>query len=141
MEEKQKSAKKEKLDKSEEIKEKLMINNDYNHERNIIQDELSEISDIELERQISLLQNAISVIKSQRKEIEKETEIILKRLNFLKDKENRLKLHVKKEIAYINKSINIKKERLKDEIILAQKKNLNIISNTKIKETSVKANT
>ena len=118
-----------------------MINNDYNHERNIIQDELSEISDIELERQISLLQNAISVIKSQRKEIEKETEIILKRLNFLKDKENRLKLHVKKEIAYINKSINIKKERLKDEIILAQKKNLNIISNTKIKETSVKANT
>jgi hypothetical protein len=47
-----------------------------------------EISDSELENIISILKNAINIVKSQRKQTEQETQIIYKRINYLRRKEN-----------------------------------------------------
>ena len=83
------------------------------------------LSDLELEKNIELLQNAINLVKSQRKELEKETEIIYKRINYLKQKEKQIKLHCKKQIDQLHKTVEIKKKRLQDEILMEQKKNKN----------------
>ena len=87
-------------------------------------------SDIELEKNIIILQNAISLVKSQRLELDKETEIIYKRINYLKQKEKQMKLHCKKQIDYLHKTVEIKKQRLKDEILLEEKRNKNYNSNS-----------
>ena len=84
------------------------------------------LSDIELEKNIEILINAINLVKSQRKEIDKETEIINKRINYLKQKEKQVKLHCKKQIEQLHKTVEIKKKRLQDEILMEQKKNNNI---------------
>ena len=81
-----------------------------------------EISDSELENIISILKNAINIVKSQRKQTEQETQIIYKRINYLRRKENQLKIHCKDQIEQLNKSIELKKKRLKYEISLDQKK-------------------
>ena len=80
-------------------------------------------SDIELEQNIEILQNAINLVKSQRKQLEKETEIINKRIIYLKQKENQIKINCKKQIDQIHRAVEIKKKRLQDEILLEQKKN------------------
>ena len=84
------------------------------------------LSDLELEKNIELLQNAINLVKSQRKELEKETEVIYKRINYLKQKEKQMKLHCKKQIDQLHKTVEIKKKRLQDEILMEQKKNKNL---------------
>ena len=94
-----------------------------------------EISDNELENSIAVLQNAINIVKSQRKQTEQETQIIYKRINYLKQKENQLKIHCKNQIDQMNKSIELKKKRLKYEISLEQKKMKN---NTNKKKPSSK---
>ena len=88
-------------------------------------------SDIELEKNIVILQNAISLVKSQRLELDKETEIIYKRINYLKQKEKQMKLHCKKQIDFLHKTVEIKKQRLKDEISLEEKRNKNYNLNNK----------
>ena len=97
-------------------------------------------SDIELEKNILILQNAISLVKSQRLELDKETEIIYKRINYLKQKEKQMKLHCKKQIDYLHKTVEIKKQRLKDEILLEEKrnKNYNNINNNNKKKNNKK---
>ena len=97
-------------------------------------------SDIELEKNILILQNAISLVKSQRLELDKETEIIYKRINYLKQKEKQMKLHCKKQIDYLHKTVEIKKQRLKDEILLEEKrnKNYNHINNNNKKKNNKK---
>ena len=91
------------------------------------------LSDLELEKNIELLQNAINLVKSQRKELEKETEIIYKRINYLKQKEKQMKLHCKKQIEQLHKTVEIKKKRLQDEILMEQKKNKNLNNFMQIK--------
>ena len=86
------------------------------------------LSDIELEKNIEILMNAINLVKSQRKELEKETEIINKRINYLKQKEKQVKLHLKKQVEQLHKTVEIKKKRLQDEILIEQKKIKNITS-------------
>ena len=109
------------MDKSKNVKE-----------NEIIVDE-GEISDFELENSINTLQNAINIVKSQRKQTEQETQIIYKRINYLKQKENQLKIHCKNQIDQMNKSIELKKKRLKYEISLEEKriKNYKITKNIK----------
>ena len=93
-----------------------------NNEEVDLNDNNEEISDNELENSIAVLQNAINIVKSQRKQTEQETQIIYKRINYLKQKENQLKIHCKNQIDQMNKSIELKKKRLKYEISLEQKK-------------------
>lgn len=81
-----------------------------------------EISNDELNNRIAILENAINIVKSQRKQTEKETQIIYKRIIYLKQKENQIKIHCKNQIDQMNKSIELKKKRLKYEISLEQKK-------------------
>ena len=109
------------MDKSKNVKE-----------NEIIVDE-GEISDLELENSINTLHNAINIVKSQRKQTEQETQIIYKRINYLKQKENQLKIHCKNQIDQMNKSIELKKKRLKYEISLEEKrlKNYKISKNKK----------
>ena len=58
-----------------------------NDEENVYEDDDEEISESELENNINILQNAINIVKSQRKQTEQETQIIYKRINYLKQKE------------------------------------------------------
>lgn len=95
--------------------EKLKINEEIKF---IDNDE--EISNDELDNRIAILENAINIVKSQRKQTEKETQIIYKRINYLKQKENQIKIHCKNQIDQMNKSIELKKKRLKYEISLEQ---------------------
>ena len=91
----------------------------------------NEITNDELENNINVLQNAINIVKSQRKQTEQETKIIYKRINYLKQKENQLKIHCKQQIDQLNKSIELKKKRLKYEISLEEKKLKNKMNNQK----------
>ncbi len=93
-----------------------------NGEKNDIEENDDEITNSELENNITTLQNAINIVKSQRKQTEQETKIIYKRINYLKQKENQLKIHCKNQIEQMNKSIELKKKRLKYEISLEEKK-------------------
>ena len=100
-------------------------------EKNDIEENDDEITNSELENNITTLQNAINIVKSQRKQTEQETKIIYKRINYLKQKENQLKIHCKNQIEQMNKSIELKKKRLKYEISLEEKKLKNKLSNQK----------
>ena len=102
-----------------------------NGEKNDIEENDDEITNSELENNITTLQNAINIVKSQRKQTEQETKIIYKRINYLKQKENQLKIHCKNQIEQMNKSIEMKKKRLKYEISLEEKKLKNKKSNQK----------
>jgi hypothetical protein len=102
-----------------------------NGEKNDIEENDDEITNSELENNITTLQNAINIVKSQRKQTEQETKIIYKRINYLKQKENQLKIHCKNQIEQMNKSIELKKKRLKYEISLEEKKLKNKLSNQK----------
>ena len=102
-----------------------------NGEKNDIEENDDEITNSELENNITTLQNAINIVKSQRKQTEQETKIIYKRINYLKQKENQLKIHCKNQIEQMNKSIELKKKRLKYEISLEEKKIKNKLSNQK----------
>ena len=102
-----------------------------NGEKNDIEENDDEITNSELENNITTLQNAINIVKSQRKQTEQETKIIYKRINYLKQKENPLKIHCKNQIEQMNKSIELKKKRLKYEISLEEKKLKNKLSNQK----------
>ena len=93
-----------------------------NDEKNDLINNDEDITNSELENSIAILQNAINIVKSQRKQTEQETQIIYKRINYLKQKENQLRIHCKNQINQMNKSIEIKKKRLKYEITLEQKK-------------------
>ena len=93
-----------------------------NAEENEYDDNDCDLSNSELENSISVLKNAINIIKSQRKQTEEETQIIYKRINYLKQKENQLKIHCKQQIDQLNKSIELKKRRLRYEISLEEKK-------------------
>ena len=95
----------------------------------------NEITNDELENNINVLQNAINIVKSQRKQTEQETKIIYKRINYLKQKENQLKIHCKNQIEQMNKSIEMKKKRLKYEISLEEKKLKNKKINKKLKSS------
>ena len=105
-----------------------MEKNEFNENDN---DNDNEITNDELENNINVLQNAINIVKSQRKQTEQETKIIYKRINYLKQKENQLKIHCKNQIEQMNKSIEMKKKRLKYEISLEEKKLKNKKSNQK----------
>ena len=96
-----------------------MEKNEFNENVN---DNDNEITNDELENNINVLQNAINIVKSQRKQTEQETKIIYKRINYLKQKENQLKIHCKQQIDQLNKSIELKKRRLRYEISLEEKK-------------------
>ena len=102
-----------------------------NGEKNDIEENDDEITNSELENNITTLQNAINIVKSQRKQTEQETKIIYKRINYLKQKENQLKIHCKNQIEQMNKSIELKKKRLKYEISLEEKKLKNKLPNQK----------
>ena len=102
-----------------------------NGEKNDIEENDDEITNSELENNITTLQNAINIVKSQRKQTEQETKIIYKRINYLKQKENQIKIHCKNQIEQMNKSIELKKKRLKYEISLEEKKLKNKLSNQK----------
>ena len=102
-----------------------------NGEKNDIEENDDEITNSELENNITTLQNAINIVKSQRKQTEQETKIIYKRINYLKQKENQLKIHCKNQIEKMNKSIELKKKRLKYEISLEEKKLKNKLPNQK----------
>ena len=54
-----------------------------NGEKNDIEENDDEITNSELENNITTLQNAINIVKSQRKQTEQETQIIYKRINYL----------------------------------------------------------
>ena len=56
-----------------------MEKNEFNENDN---DNDNEITNDELENNINILQNAINIVKSQRKQTEQETKIIYKRINF-----------------------------------------------------------
>ena len=102
-----------------------------NGEKNDIEENDDEITNSELENNITTLQNAINIVKSQRKQTEQETKIIYKRINYLKQKENQLEIHCINQIEQMNKSIELKKKRLKYEISLEEKKLKNKLSNQK----------
>lgn len=93
-----------------------------NEEENDLIDNEDEITNSDLENSIIILQNAINIVKAQRKQTEQETQIIYKRINYLKQKENQIKIHCRNQIEQMNKSIELKKKRLKYEISLEQKK-------------------
>ena len=76
-----------------------------NDEKNDLINNDEDITNSELENSIAILQNAINIVKSQRKQTEQETKIIYKRINYLKQKENQLRIHCKNQINQINKSI------------------------------------
>ena len=103
-----------------------------NDEKNDLINNDEDITNSELENSIAILQNAINIVKSQRKQTEQETQIIYKRINYLKQKENQLRIHCKNQINQMNKSIEIKKKRLKYEITREQKK----VKNYKNKQKS-----
>ena len=109
----------------------IQINNNINSNNDLL------LSDLELERNIEILQNAIVLVKSERKKLDKETEIINKRINYLTQKEKQLKLHCKKQIDQLHKTVEIKKKRLQDEIFMEKKMNNNI-NNYKVKKISKK---
>ena len=98
------------------------MDNAKNAEENELNDNDSDFSNSDLENSITILKNAINIIKSQRKQTEQETQIIYKRINYLKQKENQLKIHCKQQIDQFNKSIELKKRRLRYEISLEEKK-------------------
>ncbi len=98
-------------------------NNSNNNSKNEL-----EITDLELENNIEILQNAIALVKSERKKLNEETDIIYKRINFLKQKEKQIKTHCRQQIEQLHKTVEIKKKRLQDEILLEQKKNNNLNS-------------
>ena len=102
-----------------------------NGEKNEFNENDDEITNSELENDINTLQSAINIVKSQRKQTEQETKIIYKRINYLKQKENQLKIHCKNQIEQMNKSIELKKKRLKYEISLEEKKLKNKMNNQK----------
>ena len=102
-----------------------------NGEKNESNENDDEITNSELENDINTLQSAINIVKSQRKQTEQETKIIYKRINYLKQKENQLKIHCKNQIKQMNKSIELKKKRLKYEISLEEKKLKNKMNNQK----------
>jgi hypothetical protein len=102
-----------------------------NGEKNESNENDDEITNSNLENDINILQSAINIVKSQRKQTEQETKIIYKRINYLKQKENQLKIHCKNQIEQMNKSIELKKKRLKYEISLEEKKLKNKLSNQK----------
>jgi len=102
-----------------------------NGEKNESNENDDEITNSELENDINTLQSAINIVKSQRKQTEQETKIIYKRINYLKQKENQLKIHCKNQIEQMNKSIELKKKRLKYEISLEEKKLKNKMNNQK----------
>ena len=102
-----------------------------NGEKNESNENDDEITNSELENDINTLQSAINIVKSQRKQTEQETKIIYKRINYLKQKENQLRIHCKNQINQMNKSIEIKKKRLKYEISLEEKKLKNKMNNQK----------
>ena len=112
-----------------------------NDEENVYEDDDEEISESELENNINILQNAINIVKSQRKQTEQETQIIYKRINYLKQKENQLRNHCRNQINQLNKSIEIKKKRLKYEISLEEKKEEGEVEKEKIKEREFKTTT
>ena len=93
-----------------------------NEEENDLIDNEDEITNSDLENSIIILQNAINIVKAQRKQTEQETQIIYKRINYLKQKENQIKIHCRNQIEQMNKSIELKKKRLQYEISLEQKK-------------------
>ena len=97
-----------------------------NEEENDLIDNEDEITNSDLENSITILQNAINIVKAQRKQTEQETQSIYKRINYLKQKENQIKIHCRNQIEQINKSIELKKKRLKYEISLEQKKLKNV---------------
>ena len=97
-----------------------------NEEENDLIDNEDEITNSDLENSITILQNAINIVKAQRKQTEQETHIIYKRINYLKQKENQIKIHCRNQIEQMNKSIELKKKRLKYEISLEQKKLKNV---------------
>lgn len=97
-----------------------------NEEENDLIDNEDEITNSDLENSITILQNAINIVKAQRKQTEQETQIIYKRINYLKQKENQIKIHCRNQIEQMNKSIELKKKRLKYEISLEQKKLKNV---------------
>lgn len=97
-----------------------------NEEENDLIDNEDEITNSDLENSIIILQNAINIVKAQRKQTEQDTQIIYKRINYLKQKENQIKIHCRNQIEQINKSIELKKKRLKYEISLEQKKLKNV---------------
>ena len=97
-----------------------------NEEENDLIDNEDEITNSDLENSITILQNAINIVKAQRKQTEQETKIIYKRINYLKQKENQIKIHCRNQIEQMNKSIELKKKRLKYEISLEQKKLKNV---------------
>ena len=97
-----------------------------NEEENDLIDNEDEITNSDLENSIIILQNAINIVKAQRKQTEQETKIIYKRINYLKQKENQIKIHCRNQIEQMNKSIELKKKRLKYEISLEQKKLKNV---------------
>ena len=49
-----------------------------------------------------------------------------------------MKLHCKKQIDYLHKTVEIKKQRLKDEILLEEKRNNNYNSNNNNKKKNNK---
>ena len=102
-----------------------------NGEKNESNENDDEITNSNLENDINILQSAINIVKSQRKQTEQETKIIYKRINYLKQKENQLKIHCKNQIEQMNKSIELKKKRLKYEISLEEKKLKNKMNNQK----------
>ena len=97
-----------------------------NEEENDLIDNEDEITNSDLENSIIILQNAINIVKAQRKQTEQETKIIYKRINYLKQKENQIKIHCRNQIEQMNKSIELKKKRIKYEISLEQKKLKNV---------------
>ena len=120
----------------------------YNYENDDEKDIINNINqnkddlmptDIELEQNIEILQNAINLVKTQRKQLEKETEIINKRIIYLKQKEKQIKMHCKKQIDQIHRAVEIKKKRLQDEILIEQKKN-NTLTKLKNKNSSKNSN-
>ena len=102
-----------------------------NGEKNESNENDDEITNSELENDINTLQSAINIVKSQRKQTEQETQIIYKRINYLKQKENQLRNHCRNQINQLNKSIEIKKKRLKYEISLEEKKIKNKLNDHK----------
>ena len=86
-----------------------------------------------LEEEIANLQKAILLLREERKRINNETEIINKRINFLKNKEIQIRVQCKKEIDQIHKVVEIKKRKLEDQIEVEQK----MIKNSKTNKKNI----
>ena len=89
--------------------------------------------DADLEEEIANLQKAILLLREERKQIDNETEIINKRINFLKNKEIKIRIQCKKEIDQIHKVVEIKKRKLEDQIEVEQK----MIKNSKMNKKNI----